>query len=77
MCLLSTDESSATHKLDGWMLRFLTEHGLDINAKDMLQESLRPRGLDADLDKMMMMSSSSRAKELAVVQGRYLNFRSP
>lgn len=77
MCLLST-ESSATHKLDGWMLRFLTEHSLDIEAEAKILQVggsiIHPqRGLNADLEKMML---SSRAKELAV-QGRYLNFRPP
>ncbi|KAK5058864.1 hypothetical protein LTR84_011128 [Exophiala bonariae] len=65
MCLLSTEP--APHKLDGWMLRFLTEHSLNFDTKSMGASSL---GLNAEVAKM-----SSRAKELAQ-QGRYLNLRS-
>lgn len=66
MCLLSTE--SGTHKLDGWMLRFLIEHSLDIEAKKM---QVNPSSLNADSEKL-----SSKAKELTE-QGRYLRFRSP
>ncbi|KAI9740012.1 MAG: hypothetical protein M1818_004763 [Claussenomyces sp. TS43310] len=65
MCLLSTEPG--THRLDGWMLRFLIEHSLDIEAKKM---QVNPSIWNADLERM-----SSKAKELAE-QGRYLNFRS-
>lgn len=58
----------ATHRLDGWMLRFLTEHSLNTDAKCI---RVSPSGLHTDVEKL-----SSKAKELAE-QGRYLNFRSP
>jgi len=65
MCLLSTEIESGTHRLDGWMLRFLIEHSLDIEAKKM---EVNPVTLNADLERL-----SSKGKELAE-QGRYLSF---
>ncbi|KAI1627833.1 hypothetical protein EDD37DRAFT_647493 [Exophiala viscosa] len=65
MCLLSTE--SGTHKIDGWMLSFLTEHSLDVAAK---KTRLVPFNSSADLEKM-----SLKAKEYEK-QGRYPNFRS-
>ncbi|KEF59304.1 uncharacterized protein A1O9_04148 [Exophiala aquamarina CBS 119918] len=65
MCLLSTEPG--THKLDGWMLRFLIEHSLDFEAK---KTKVNPISLPIDLDKL-----SLKGKEL-VEQGRYLSFRS-
>lgn len=64
MCLMSTE--STTHKLDGWMLRFLIEHSLDAGAKKL--HTTGPRS-DTDSEKW-----SSKAKELAK-QGRYMSFR--
>ena len=64
MCLLSSE--SGTHKIDGWMLRFLTEHSLDIAAK---KTQLVPLKSNEDREKM-----SLKAKELER-QGRYPSFR--
>ncbi|KAK4934408.1 hypothetical protein LTR10_024319 [Elasticomyces elasticus] len=66
MCLLSTE--STTHKMDGWMLRFLTEQSMDIAAKKMQVNS---SSLNAGQEK-----PSSKAKDLAE-QGRYQSFRHP
>jgi len=62
MCLLSTEPG--THKLNGWMMRFLIEHSLAIKAKKM---QVNPLSWNVDLERM-----ASRAMELAE-QGRYQN----
>ncbi|KAH6874036.1 fungal-specific transcription factor domain-containing protein [Thelonectria olida] len=62
-CLLSIDYR--THKLDGWMIRFLIEYSLPLEEKDV-----EPVMLGRDLD---MASFSTRAQVLTE-QGRYTSF---
>ncbi|RSL74387.1 hypothetical protein CEP53_000283 [Fusarium sp. AF-6] len=62
VCLLSAEY---THRLDGWMVRFLIEHSLPLADKTL---QTVPSGIDMNTD-----SLSIRAQELQQ-QGRYTNF---
>lgn len=62
-CLLSTD--SKTHQLDGWMVRFLIEHSLPLEEKD-IQPVKSAMHLDVD--------SISARTQVLTEQGRYTAF---
>ncbi|KAI3391084.1 hypothetical protein diail_7962 [Diaporthe ilicicola] len=62
-CLLSSDYR--THKLDGWMLRFLIEYSLPLGEKDVAPVT---SGMDLDMD------SFSARTEAVTEQGRYTTF---
>lgn len=62
-CLLSNDYR--THKLDGWMLRFLIEYSLPLGEKDVAPVT---SGMDLDMD------SFSARTQAVTEQGRYTTF---
>lgn len=62
-CLLSNDYR--THKLDGWMLRFLIEYSLPLGEKDVEPVT---SGMDLDMD------SFSARTQAVTEQGRYTTF---
>jgi hypothetical protein len=71
MCLLSLDtetEVGSTHRLDTWMLRFLTEHSLEL---DVEPRSV-PGPVDLTLDESTL--ASAKVREL-IKQGRYTRFQ--
>jgi hypothetical protein len=61
ICLLSTE----SHKLDGWMVRFLLEHSLGLLKRTL---PIIPQALDIESDSFAM-----RTRELSQ-EGRYTNF---
>jgi hypothetical protein len=71
MCLVSMDtdtEGESTHRLDMWMLRFLTEHSLELEVEPW---SI-PGPVDLTLDESTL--ASSKVREL-LKQGRYTRFQ--
>ncbi|KAF5551877.1 nadh dehydrogenase [Fusarium mexicanum] len=61
LCLLSTE----SHKLDGWMVRFLLEHSLGLMKRNL---PIMPQTLDIESEDF-----TTRTNEL-LQQGRYTNF---
>lgn len=61
LCLLSTE----SHKLDGWMVRFLLEHSLGLTKRNM---PIIPQTLDIESEDF-----TTRTNEL-LQEGRYTDF---
>ncbi|KAJ3533831.1 hypothetical protein NM208_g7808 [Fusarium decemcellulare] len=66
ICLLSVEHSS--HRLDGWMVRFLIEHSLPLEARGF---QAVPSGIEMEPDSLSLM-----AQEFTE-QGRYTDFGFP
>ncbi|KAH8901376.1 hypothetical protein GQ53DRAFT_707720 [Thozetella sp. PMI_491] len=62
-CLLST--APRTHRLDGWMVRFLFEHSLLLNGRDTVRSS---SGVDIELETIV-----SKTREFSE-RGRFMDF---
>lgn len=61
ICLLSTE----SHKLDGWMVRFLLEHSLALQKREL---PFVPASVDVEVESM-----SPKAREW-IERGRYMDF---
>ncbi|KPM46172.1 hypothetical protein AK830_g277 [Neonectria ditissima] len=66
ICLLSVEHQ--THRLDGWMVRFLIEHSLPLEEKEI---QTLPLGLEMAPDSLFTMTQEFTQ------QGRYTNFETP